>query len=135
MCTSVQDISAGPFDPFSNPVPPMDAHDDSPNNLVVVAATLRAGGLRWDAIAKAVNRSAGTVRRWPYYYRETWDRAFAAEEDRLIAGAAAEARLTLRAMLTAPRSPHRLRAAQILLQSGDTARAVAARTAPASDID
>src|SRR5262245_36894916 len=91
---------------ISNPALHMKTPNDEMTALVVTAATLRAGGIRWKDIAKGLKRSPGTVRRWPEYFRDAWNRAFAAEEERLIAEAAAEARLVLRAMLGARISPH-----------------------------
>jgi hypothetical protein len=70
-----------------------------PNELIALAAELRAGGSSWEAVAAKVGRAADTVRRWPAAYPAAWKTAFRAAELRLLAEATAESVHTLRRLL------------------------------------
>lgn len=70
-----------------------------PDDLLALAAELRAGGMAWDAVAAKVGRATATVRRWPTAYRRKWAAALRAAEAQLVADATAESVHTLRRQL------------------------------------
>ena len=70
-----------------------------PKDLLRKAAELRVNGSTWEAVARAVNRSADTVRRWPTQYKSIWQNAIKQAEKQLLLEATAESVLTLRRQL------------------------------------
>ena len=77
----------------------MPAHKPPPDDLLALAAELRAGGAAWDAVAAKVGRAMNTVRQWPTAYPARWKKALHAAEQQQLADATAESVHTLRRQL------------------------------------
>jgi hypothetical protein len=69
------------------------------DELLRTAAELRAGGASWAVVGKAVGRSAGTVRHWPWIFAVRWAEVLAQASTDLLNEAAAESLLVLRRQL------------------------------------
>jgi transposase len=69
------------------------------DDLLYKAAELRAGGSKWETVAKALHRSIDTVREWPRRYRDRWAAVFRIAERSLVSDVSAESILVLRTLL------------------------------------
>jgi hypothetical protein len=103
--------------------------------LLARAADLRAAGAAWDAVARALNRAAATVRKWPELYRTRWRAALHAADERLVAETTAEAVHVLRRLLRSADEKIQRDAAKLLvdLRAGRPAAAAPTSPEPASD--
>ena len=72
--------------------PPSDAQ-------LVQAAELRIQNNNWEAVGKALRRSASAVRRWPLHYPDRWQTAIHHAERRLAVEGEAESVVALRRLL------------------------------------
>ena len=106
-------------------------------NLVGLAATMRATGESWKEIADKVGRSEGRVRAWPHAYPDEWDRHFSFAERQLFADAATECRTILRQLLRSKEEKIQLAAADKLLKvrMGERAAVKVRASAGKSDED
>jgi transposase-like protein len=86
------------------------------DELMHRAAELRASGLSWDGIARALGRAPETVRRWTRQYKFKWARLLVLAEKRLLKEATAEAVAALRSQLRSEDAKTQREAAQKLLQ-------------------
>lgn len=84
--------------------------------LIARAAELRAAGSSWEVVAREVNRTPATVRRWPTLFARQWEPAFNAAEKAVVAEVAAESVLTLRKQLRSGDEKAGRDAAQKLIQ-------------------
>jgi len=78
------------------------------------AAELRAFGNGWDATARALQRSARNLRRWPVVYPERWAAALRAAQRRAVGDLSGEALNVLRELLRAADDKLRRDAAAVL---------------------
>ncbi len=91
-------------------------HNKPPSEAVLTRAVeLRAAGNSWEVVAKAVNRSAETVRKWPTMYPERWPKTLRDAERRLAAEAGGESLLILRQLLRSEDDKIRWHAAKALI--------------------
>jgi transposase len=93
----------------------MPSNQPPSDDLMTLAAELRAGGLSWEAVAAKVDRSAETVRKWPTAYPDRWHALLHAAERRLARDAAAESMLILRQLLRSDDEKVRRDAARLLI--------------------
>jgi hypothetical protein len=63
------------------------------------AAELKVGGASWDTIARQLNRSAETVRKWPVEYADRWAAALHKAERHLAGEIESDGILVLRKLL------------------------------------
>jgi hypothetical protein len=70
-----------------------------PESVLIRAVEARAQGKSWEAVAKLVNRAAGTVRRWSLRYPEEWEAALQTAQQQVVAQAGNEAIAVLRRQL------------------------------------
>ena len=69
------------------------------DEMLARVADLRADGLTWEAVGKAVGKAARTVRRWPSRYHDRWLLFQQSAEMQLAHASESEAVLVLRRML------------------------------------
>lgn len=87
-----------------------------PDELLALAAELRAGGASWETVAEQVNRTERTVRQWPTNYATRWNKLLRAAERQQLTDATAESVLTLRRQLRSPDEKTSRDAAMKLIQ-------------------
>ena len=90
-------------DPAAIPV----THDRSPcagkpppEKLLLRAVEARAAGHSWEAVARLVQRTTKTLRRWPSRYPEEWDAALQAAQQQAVVQAGNEAVGILRRLIS-----------------------------------
>ena len=81
------------------------------DSVLFRAVDSRAAGASWEAVAKLVDRSPHTVRKWPLMYAQRWTAALRAAERTVIDSAAAESVLVLRELLRSKEDKIRVEAA------------------------
>jgi|RhiMethySRZTD1v2_1073278.scaffolds.fasta_scaffold1006570_2 hypothetical protein len=81
------------------------------------AARLRATGVGWHEIAQELGRPVGTVRHWPFAYREHWDQLMAMYQRSIASEAASEAIGVLRVLLRSDNDRIRCDAAKKILDA------------------
>jgi hypothetical protein len=69
------------------------------DELLKMAARLRAGGSSWDVVAKEVGRTKTAPMRWPEMYRVKWAFYYAEAERQILEEASAESIHVLRQQL------------------------------------
>ncbi|MCZ2340285.1 MAG: hypothetical protein LC104_00640 [Bacteroidales bacterium] len=87
-----------------------------PDELLALAAELRAGGASWETVAENVGRTERTVRQWPTSYARRWKKFLRAAERQQLTDATAESVLTLRRQLRSPDEKASRDAAMKLMQ-------------------
>jgi pimeloyl-ACP methyl ester carboxylesterase len=82
---------------------------------LVQAAELRIQNYNWEAVGRALRRSASAVRRWPLHYPDRWRTAIHHAERRLAIDGEAESVVALRQLLRDDDSAIRWHAAKSLV--------------------
>ena len=85
-----------------------------PESVLLRAAELRAVGNHWEATARAIKRSARTVRRWPVLYPDRWNAALGDAHRRTVGDLFGESLHILRELLRAKDDKYRHGAAATL---------------------
>lgn len=77
----------------------MEATNLVSDDMLMQAAELRAGGAKWEAVARALDRALSTVEAWPRRFKERWRAAMRVAEKQAIGEARAESVHVLRKQL------------------------------------
>lgn len=91
-------------------------------NLIQVAAEMRATGSKWESVGTKVGRSPETCRRWPAIHPEVWKRHFRAAAMQFAEDCATEALVFLRMLARSKEEKTCLQACKIMLQTSTDLR-------------
>ena len=90
--------------------------NDQINALLEQAATLRASGVSWKAVAAAVGRDQSTVEHWPKRYPQQWSRYYRAAQRDLLGDAYGESITRLRFLMRSENERSQLAASTVVVK-------------------